>query len=216
MAVVAILFVTAVSAVHIENLPWRPTCQNDVNGPPPAPWNESFNSAKRLKFCQYNDTVMFFPIGVARNFDGNWFKRTWADAYINHKLADNSPFAIGHPNNFLRLEFEYYFPLYEDGVTCFNETGPKLMDQLVFIANEEADTFGTDDFNAGRYTMTSAERNCGEWMQFNKSASAFKNEFGKSFDANKKTVGALSFEIGNMYVRNARFVTYDGIVTQVW
>ena len=212
------LFATLGVPQETETLPWRPLCNNTINGP----WKESFDGAGNQEFCYVNSTVFYVQAKLSRNFAGQLFKRSSPESYIEgiNYVQPQGPFKIGD----VTVQFDYYFPFYEDGAECpisssnFNAvTGFHNVPQYVLVGNNAANfSSSSGDFNDAFMNFT-LEGTCGQWQTFVHRVDDLQNDFGSSFSHANRDLGVIGLEVANMYIRNLKVVGNATPETvQVW
>lgn len=218
----AAIFSTLSAAQNGESYPFRPTCNATYQGndgsplsTPLAPLVERFDYEDIQKYCYINESIVYIQQDLMwTHYTDPWGNPIdvrpvilYADFYKNN-IGFNNDFSIGHPVNPVVLNFKYYIPewdippkwqKYFDYKTqdCFNDTQVQF---FTFMGNDDSESFSETDFETGDYIFNYNDKLCGEWKQFSQPASNFENRYGTSFSHNVKTVGAIDFEMANIYI----------------
>lgn len=216
------IFSTLSAAQNGESYPYRPICNASVQGNdgsplsvPLPPLYEKWDSGDRQKYCYINSTLLYIQQDLTWGHStdpwGNIIdvrpEITHPDFYKNN-IGFNNDFSIGHPQNPVTVRFRYYIPKwpipsqwqpYFGGKTedCFNDTQVRF---YTFLGNDDSDTFSETDFETGDYKFAYNDKLCEEWKLFSHVAGDFENRFGTSFSHAVKVVGAIDFEMANIYI----------------
>lgn len=215
--ITASVVVFQASATHSSSN-YRP-CNTVYDEPEQIPetlnWSESFDLDKNednISYCLHNDTTTELLdsgyYGNATIFlqqrisEGMFSDRLHRIIKSDLHISNINYVAQGNVRN-VNIEFDYYFPFYEDGSRCPNETL-----QMVLVGNQIANfSKGSGNFDPAQYQLDATQIQCGEWMHFSQSIQDFSVPQESSFSQSSTNIGAISFEMSNVYIKN---VTISG------
>lgn len=229
LSYLAVLIVTTtfmISSASAASFDWRPSCtlyDTPQQIPEPLNWSESHDTDDR-SYCLYNDTstemldsglmgnaTIWMQQDLSTDFLTGELSRSGSnpDLHISNLNYSQSK-SIGHPSEGVYVEFDYYRP-YRNG-DCVDQ-----IPQYIVIGNDEADfSEGSGTFDDAFYQLDYTDK-CGQWNHFRQPVEQFTNDYGSSFSKSSKTIGAISLEMANMYVKNIKLVGMSGSnVYHVW
>jgi hypothetical protein len=200
---VALLLFSVASTSALE---FSPNCTYSETPDFLPNWNESYDGSNRQDYCEVvigNETLLHIRQPVFTNRLGEYFTISSPDLWTNSFLLTEQ----GNVRN-VEVQLEYYEPSY-NGV-CLSQsvngaTGLFNSVQYVLLANHN-NGFGQGTTFNDAFLNYNPLMGCDQWNIVSFPVSDMANDFGSSFAGASKTVGSLSFEMKNVYVRDAKII----------
>lgn len=168
-------------------------------------WQKSYDYTNSFQLCipatQLNTLYIAAPVNCGR--DGQcWPKPSTTDIYTT-QFTYNTKGNINADNTV--LSFDYYMPSYNGQCTQNRRL------ESILVSNHNLGFAETITFDDALYDVPVV---CDSWQHFSMSVSNFRNDWGSSF-VRSKTVGSISFELANVYIKNVVLNGRSGTTT-IW